>query len=1337
MPYVPPSGELLELAFAGEYQSPPGASVNLELDASTDADVRQATVASSGSRVGTPSLLITPIARAAGVDTSRIGRVSVGTDTPRIAPPGIDSTIVAGTPEYVRWRQFIEPPSLPRTIWPLGTLRARLSGGYNPPPSESLILNWFGEPYSPPPATSVQLEFGALGYGYVWPAMGDVSEYGTPAVSFPVGLRPSGIAPPPLGLASVQTSTNELRASGLYATLFGMPHLQLTGVAVSPSGIVPGAAGTPSIWNLLQFLRPAAFSDGEYGTAFVQGGVKHVTPNGYSATVFGLAVVINTTADQFVTGAGRIAPPGVAGPDVSPRSLFPFGIHGSAYGTPLVQRTPSPYGFDTMVFGQPSIEYWTKWLRPSGIEPGEPGYPRVFDPTQKVFPSSVLRSTVFGDVTIINQKRYIRVPGEDYFQGSDWAQVESNRRYITATGLLATGFGDTNIRNRWPTVAPFGFDAMRPPSDTETGIGYSVRYLRPSGIYRTAYGRPTLTKTPEIAPEGFAGELGTPTVWYKIRRIEANGHDLSRIDEPTIWFRYRHVAAPGFASDSYGATKLEHSTRRLETRGSAFMVLGSPSIQALNRTISPAGIFEDFATGHMVGTDRWLRPVGYDAARFGTRIIPEIQNLYPQGFTGLYGLPTIWNETLLVKPAGFLTVGMQPADRWGLSRVFNSDQYITMYFDPDSHLNPPAWPQWTSIENRNRVMRTTGSDMARLGLPQIDNNARQMLPAGILPPDPPAHYQAGLVAYRIRHAQLEGIEPPYLSTWAVVYNDAFVLRPSGFVATQFGTAVAENTRRYFPYIGGFDTSAYGYPMVADRVRRIEFESRYTIAPPPIPLPEAKLYTRYVTHQGSDMFGQGWASLSIHRTIITPRWTHQDFFGWPETRNLTPELRTRGRNTEEFGEAFIRLEWRPVGPTGTSMQLFGQPQIADRDRTITVHGWRSGAVGDKLRVIRLGAPPYSEQTISLRGEVSNGEELDGQGISPPGGAQINVQVPTPVINQQVVYVQQDLVSTLFGDARITANSIRVEPGYWEMMIGTHIVSLKRRTISIGPFQNDQVFDPSPARINPQTIWAVREAPRQAIENHIGRQLHYVDEGPTASGWIKGMGRPSVALYHRFIRPSGINPNANNGLVGRPRLENRRHYIRPEGVSTSRFGWHVIPGPQDVVQFDSSNMQLFGRAVVARGPYLGPQDIKPPGLNSALWGANEIQLLNRPIYPQGYMATLMGTRLSNDRPYMWQGLRVGPHVPLVIGGFETERLGEPWASFRVRELATEGFDAFLSEYQLEMFGHRMRVRRIDPTRPFQQVEAVGLDHSAVGVPNVLPGVHFIRPDGNADQYRKGVF
>lgn len=279
MPYVPPSGSEVELGLAGDYRAPGGASINLEFDPATVADVRQATVAASGAVVGTPQVIGTPLAKALGFNASAFGRASIGTDTPKIAPAGIDSSITVGTPEYVRWPKYADPSSINPPIWPLSTLRVRLMGGYNPPPADSLVINWFAEPYAPPPASSLQLDFGALGYGYAWPVMGDQALFGAASVSQPVGIQPAGIASAAIGAAGIQTSLNNLRVIGFTDLAFGAAALSKSATALYPSGIASATYGATLIYNLRQYLSASGINALAVGSAFVSGGVKQVAPS--------------------------------------------------------------------------------------------------------------------------------------------------------------------------------------------------------------------------------------------------------------------------------------------------------------------------------------------------------------------------------------------------------------------------------------------------------------------------------------------------------------------------------------------------------------------------------------------------------------------------------------------------------------------------------------------------------------------------------------------------------------------------------------------------------------------------------------------------------------------------------------------------------------------------------------------------------------------------------------------------------------------------------------------------------------------------------------------------
>lgn len=1098
--------------------------------------------------------------------------------------------------------------------------------------------------------------------------------------------------------------------------------------AKRPVGFDAQVFGRPLIYNLLQFVRALSWGASSYGgDAYVSGGVKLVRPTGALSASFGTSSLLNTTANRLIQPIG-FATMGVGNHNVSPRILFPLGISAWRIGAPQVQRNPASLGFDSAVFGLAAIEDKTKYLGPLGINHLGVGFPVAYDPTRKIFPSSVVGVGIFGDTRIKNTAARVVVAGFDSFELSPWAQVENNRRSVAARGVLSEAFGSSYAANKTPSISPAGIGSLRVGS---ASAGYRLRKISVSGIPNPGFGSNTLTKTPEIAPSGFFGAIGVPTIWFSKRLIEASGANTQILPLPTAWFRFRFVRPSGFGSFQFGNSKTEHGRRHLLALGSQNDAYGRPLVTNADRVVAPPSIYLLFATGHMVGGSRFLRPVGFDAARFGSRVIPEIQQSYPVGFDGSYGRPDVRNRTSLIRPTS-ITTGIQPADRWGTAMAFNLRQYVAMIFDPDSGLNPPQWPQWTLVFNRTRRIVTVGQQAARFGETSINNNAITITPLGVTAPSPPPSYKAGMVAYRVRSFLLQGVEPPYISPWAAVRNDAAVARATGFNTAKFGNCAASNTRRYFPWIGGFDAAWLGYPMVAERIRRLEFEGRYTIGAPPIPGPIIKLYTRYIDALGQDMSRIGSPSLVIFRAMITPRWSHRDLFGEPIAINVTPEVRTRGRASDEFGDAFIRLEWRAVELNGYGAQLFGRSEIAFRDRYMPVAGINAGAVGAGLTVVKAGAPPYSTQNITLDRDETESGKPDGDGIWPPGGRINNIQVPRPIINQQVVYVMQDLPHTLFGDARLTADGIRVEPGFKGMSIGDHFVALKIRTLAVGEWPSSEVFEPSKARVSPHTIYAVMDAPAQAVINHPSvLRRHYVDGYTREAGAI--FGKADVMLRNRRISAYGDNEST----VARPSITNRSKYLNIAGWVSLRFGWHTVPGPQAVVQFDSASHSIVGVPAVARPPYIGPITLSLKGFNAHGPSCPSIELLNRHIRPDGYKAELMGEKKYNDSPYQWQGLRVGPLVPTMPVGASMQAMGVPWISFRVRGIGLAGFDAFLSEYDLMNFAKRMRVIRQQLPRPFVSIAPVGFAAFASAASNVRHGIHYIRPDGNADQYRKGAF
>lgn len=916
---------------------------------------------------------------------------------------------------------------------------------------------------------------------------------------------------------------------------------------------------------------------------------------------------------------------------------------------------------------------------------------------------------------------------QDFTPGED--------QYLFPAAIPAADFGSAAVHLRTRYLLPPGVEA--------SGIGAHTawlfhRWVRPAGIAGSlAFGTASIINwNKNVGPTGTRMDVhGQPKIENKDRYLTAGGiPPRLAVGTHTIFNHDRYYQIAGFDAQTFGVAFLQGGVVTVEVSPIAAPAAPpAPWVSRSPRTLSPLGVFRAFPTNHMVGGTRWLEPFGFEATRWLTRIIPEAQTLLPQGFAGEYGQATVWNYRTIAWPPGFRTRAED--QRFGTAHAWNLRQYLRVAYDPNDGMSPPPQGGWTAITNRNRVIthHSTAPSQSLVPRPLVELGARALLPAGIEPPGWAVGYRAGMVAYRVRHLPLEGVEAPYFSGWSKIHNAAPVLAPQGTAHARYGTPAVANTRRFFPYITAGAQQVFGYPMVAPRVRTIAVDARYAIAPPLVHLPEAKLHTRYVDGVGYEAWGVGHPSLSIHRKIITPRWQLQHFFGYPSLRNLTPEVGQRGRNSEEFGTPFVRLQWRAIFTLETYTQRFGGTRIADRTQRVGVTGLAATTVSDKLIVTKTGAPPYTQQNIVLAMYDSlTGHDLpEGFGI-PQDERFWTLQVPPPRVIQNIIYVRQDAASTRFGDARAVSNGIRVEPGYQELTVGTPWVSAKIRGLQVGPFPAGFVFEPSRARVSPHTIYAVFEAPDQAKHNHpVGTdQMHYVnsDRGYRTPGEV--FGSATVRNRHRRIT---VSPSGAHTGYGTAALTLRRRYVRPDGIRAYRFGWHEIPGPKTLVQFDSHSFAAWGVPTVRRPPYTGPQTVSPPGFGNP-FGANRIELWVRTVGAAGFDALRGGTRLANDQPYMWQGLRVGPLVPTNIGAGSMSAHGTAWVSLRVREVAAAGFDAFASEYDPEAFSRRMRVHRYQPAPPIQRLQAVGIGAPPPGAPDARLGARYIRPDGNADQYRK---
>lgn len=1094
--------------------------------------------------------------------------------------------------------------------------------------------------------------------------------------------------------------------------------------------------GSNLIYNLKQFAPLQGKDQSSYGIAYLQGGVRWIYSRAITPPVISRPLVVNTTASQQVLPKGIERTAVVPTPIVTPHMIYARGIYGTLFGGIKVVPTPvlRHKGVNHFEAGNTTVWYHTRELGANSFGSFDTGYPKVFDPTQFIQQSAFNRTSVFGDTYARNNLVIARAAGAiDDLAVSQWSVIENRNKPYLVKGFLSQSFGSQLIKNKSPSIFFHGLPA---PIFYNQAIGYRIRAVAPTGFDRLGLGTPTVIKTPELFPRSYvATQFGTQWVSNYTRHIEHYGANHSAAGNPTVWFRYRYAELSGWQSSKFdNKTTLTHGVREVIGRGFIQQAYGNAWLSRGVRLLEPLSIVKkQQASNHFVGQHQQISPLGFVATKFGTRIVPEIQALYPLGFTGVFGLANVDLSIRHLKPKGYSTAGDQQALRWGWHTVYNKTQYIVQEFAGDNGLVPPKWSDWTAIENRNKTIGAIGTLMQRFGYAQIDNSARLLEPQGLIA----TRIGDGMIAYRIRNLPIQGIEQPYMSDWLVVHNAARVIKPAGEVQSLFGDAELVKTRRYLDRIGRIESFESGTPMIAYRIRTLDIEKRYSIAPPIIRPPTIDLYTRYIEFNGYETAKYGSPSLSIHFRIITPRWSHSEKSGSPALRNVTPALLTKGHDSQEYGNTSIRTQWREVYAQGDNTAAIGLLKISDTKQYISVRGFIDSLASQKHTVTQGESAPYSLQHIYLNDENDSGGG-EGKGIFFDERL-LGKQVPPPYMNQNVIYHESRAVSSKFGTQFIWSNNLYIDGGIGVVVDAVPSPNVRNKNNVLGVTGIDNTIGKNrigEPRLSPHTIYAVMDAPAQAKRNHQSRRLHYVNSsgGSRKAGEI--FGRVRLESTIRTVRPRSFF--SSNGRVGRPSFILRLRIIETEGFRLGRFGVPAIPfTPQTIEIRLGIYDNVFGKPTIERPPYTGPQYISLKGFYSTVFGATYADNYVRNLHTKGRDSLAMGQRKSGDTPFMWQGLRVGEHVPLIIGGDDTSRHGLTWISLRVRELGAEGFDTFRSEYDITSFDGKLTVKNADKKLPSETtVTVTGIEpYNAFGYQDVKLGQHYIRPDGNSDQFRKG--
>jgi hypothetical protein len=926
---------------------------------------------------------------------------------------------------------------------------------------------------------------------------------------------------------------------------------------------------------------------------------------------------------------------------------------------------------------------------------------------------------------------------EDYYLEMGYFDVDVE--VYVAYGYNESGYvnGDGNSTLD-QYVSAHGIAA--PDLSIAAAIRLVQQVARPSGIFDAVAGSPAVWNwLTRARPAGIdTSAFGKPFSWRWRQDVGGGAINTAAYGKPTLVLMWQYQPLAGFSALALGAPTIELRTRYLKPRGFNLLALGSGTSATLEiRNLYLSGVsllatgvpwvsdspryvevgagFKTSAFGTpLMGYGQTAKPFGWDGLRFGTRIIPEVQYCYPRGIAGAFGETRIWTRTQTVSPAGFLP-DVQERYRWGSSKVWNWARFITQYAQTDdsTSLNPPVMSKYVGIDNRNRTIATFATSPHPLPSPAIENKGRPVKPAGVAAPA----LTLKMVSHRVRTYHLEGIAAIPFERYHAIYNAARVLAPAGFVTAAYGTAArVVNTRRSFTIYSNLNALAMGKPMVAYRVRTVTVPYVESIAAPTLPLPVVKLWRRYVAPTGFSRLAWEAPSLRIHWTIFYPDGIRSVAYGSPTLKNKTPQLYAYGRDSSIFGTPAVRTQWRRYALDGISSLAFGNTVIKDRRQWIYPSGVNKLLMGTKLRVEKTTEDPPATQKVFPRGL----ETLTFDG--------------TVALNQQVVYAAG--FSTLAaGNPDTQANSIRIDSGVGAFACGTATVSLWIRTLTASTAGQSPEFDTGNyPRMSPWTIWAPNGAPDDALR--WGRGGGYVDVGGDSKNPGIKLGSPVVMNRHRFLTASSLGTLT---AAGTPTLTLRRQYIKPAGYAPSRQGFHTLgPFTQTAEQLgdDVETPDTTYGAPTVTIHYTGPQTVAGQGIDLGRMGALDIENFNRRVYPAGSDNAGLGTsgREIADG-YTWQTLHVGPPMPTVPPGWDSQSLGTAWVSLKIRDMRTTGFDAFTCDYTLDAFDSRLKVKQAAVVIASQHIVTKGFTTMVVATPDIKLKTQYIRPDGNAETYRKG--
>ena len=356
----------------------------------------------------------------------------------------------------------------------------------------------------------------------------------------------------------------------------------------------------------------------------------------------------------------------------------------------------------------------------------------------------------------------------------------------------------------------------------EAGVENYLQYAAVSGIHSAStMGAHAVANTAlGISAIGIAPKsaVGTPFIAYRIRYVRPEGKDYLAFGSANAQNWVRHIRPTGFNLTSYGTHVLTRGVRAISPAGFAPAVYGVPTIQNKTRYYNLLGWTSSIvATGARV----------WDGKQYATNVTLGDGMFVPGPIVSFPALPP--DDTQTVELSG---QGMPIPDNqvWPLHRVENQIEQAFPEGFTSYGLGSPKVEQTIYL-----TIRPLGADWSEFGLPFVDQTIKKLYPEGFTDEFVPASHQ--IYNYRIdvvagglnsyvsgAHTVLRGTARPIvpgIAPTSVVPTGLRVeyriraVTPTGFIATQWGTALLQN-RNVWAYPGGIAPPSQSAPSNGDR-----------------------------------------------------------------------------------------------------------------------------------------------------------------------------------------------------------------------------------------------------------------------------------------------------------------------------------------------------------------------------------------------------------------------------------------------------------------------------------------------------------------------------------------